>query len=753
MKRALAVIACAVLAPLCTGGAPALGDVFGPISLVSQGSVPGASFVQQANSANDVAVSANGRYVAFDGSFAGHSGVFRRDLLSGEVASVAEGNAALPSISADGRYVSFTTTARLDAENDHNAAPDVYVRDMDRPSFQACPEGWEESESAREECAFTLASAVNGSAVGLSYAYGTEPTEATTLGSVAAGRSALSADGRVVAFETTAASNLANPGRSGAPGVIEAALTPAPQVAVRYLDTQTTLLVSVRDDPATGGPALNQAGQPEPTPDSAEGQYGAVFPSGEHIPGFPSAYEGASLSADGSTVAWMGQQISEQAPVMRGSDLADEPKYTEPLWRRIGGGESASTRRVTGGSDPTSPQCEASGETQVSSPPSLSDPCQGPFDPTSHVNENGVWEDGTSADYLPRLSANGTIVAFLATAREIASGEELSAAGSSDDLYVVDMSGGLTRLAATRRLTELAGGSTQNEARTGPIADLDVSPDGSQVAFSSVRTIFPLGAPAYVSAPAAAAKAVELYDVDLQDDTLTRVTQGFEGQPSEFLEGTTSTTGSPSFDESGDLLAFASNSDNLVYGDGNKNSDAFVVSRRVFSSSPVASEISSAPANPAFAPAWKLEATALSRRDGTILLEVLVPGAGSLHAGAVGAVRVRVTVRAGRHAARNVRSRRAKRVRTVVETRTVSSALEHPLAATLVAVPLALAKPYGALASARGGLSANVTLSFSAGGHPPLRVSIPVTFVRTTPTPARKHTKRSKRHAVRKRRR
>ena len=150
MKRALAVIACAVLAPLCTGGAPALGDVFGPISLVSQGSVPGASFVQQANSANDVAVSANGRYVAFDGSFAGHSGVFRRDLLSGEVASVAEGDAALPSISADGRYVSFTTTARLDAENDHNAAPDVYVRDMDRPSFQACPEGWEESESARK---------------------------------------------------------------------------------------------------------------------------------------------------------------------------------------------------------------------------------------------------------------------------------------------------------------------------------------------------------------------------------------------------------------------------------------------------------------------------------------------------------------------------------------------------------------------------------------------------------------------------
>ena len=132
-------------------------------------------------------------------------------------------------------------------------------------------------------------------------------------------------------------------------------------------------------------------------------EYGAVFPSGEHIPGFPSAYEGASLSADGSTVAWMGQQISEQAPVMPGSDLADEPKYTEPLWRRIGGGESASTRRVTGGSDPTSPQCEASGETQVPAPPSLSDPCQGPFDtrPSQRERKRGYGRTAT----LSRLPA------------------------------------------------------------------------------------------------------------------------------------------------------------------------------------------------------------------------------------------------------------------------------------------------------------------------------------------------------------
>ena len=43
---------------------------------------------------------------------------------------------------------------------------------------------------------------------------------------------------------------------------------------------------------------------------------------------------GASISADGSTVAWMGQDIGQQARAARRKKPAS-PDYTEPLWRRI----------------------------------------------------------------------------------------------------------------------------------------------------------------------------------------------------------------------------------------------------------------------------------------------------------------------------------------------------------------------------------------------------------------------------------
>ena len=135
--------------------------MFGPIELVSTGALPGAGFAQQADFANARSISGNGRYVAFDGSFAGSHGRVSPRSADRRVATVAEGDATLPSISAEGRFVSFTTTARLDPVDDTNESPDVYVRDMDNPSDAPCEAG----ESA-PPCAFTLASAVNGSAVG-----------------------------------------------------------------------------------------------------------------------------------------------------------------------------------------------------------------------------------------------------------------------------------------------------------------------------------------------------------------------------------------------------------------------------------------------------------------------------------------------------------------------------------------------------------------------------------------------------------
>ena len=105
---------------------------------------------------------------------------------------------------------------------------------------------------------------------------------------------------------------------------------------------------------------------------------GAVFPGGDSPPAFPSRgqYAGAALSADGNAVAWMADSVGQQAPTLAHENL--EGEYDEALWREIGESGDGPTRRVTGGSDPLSPACQASGESVLPSVESLGDPCQGP---------------------------------------------------------------------------------------------------------------------------------------------------------------------------------------------------------------------------------------------------------------------------------------------------------------------------------------------------------------------------------------
>jgi hypothetical protein len=714
--RRLCFLALLIAAPvLLFVSAPAGADVFGPISLVSE------SPFQQAEYARDAAISGNGRYVAFDGSYGGVTGVWRRDLQTGVVDPVAVGGTAqLPSISESGRYVSFTTTAALSG-GDHNEGPDVYVRDM--------------SVDIAWPGAFTLASAVNGSAEGLSYQASSEPTR---YGALASGRSALSADGRKVVFVTSAVSNLAHP---------ETVDTPAMQVAVRDLDSGATQLVSVVQPVPEGAP-------PEPVSSrESEHTVGAVYTPGGSPPPFlaTTAYGeplpvGASISADGSTVAWLAQNIALQAPVLAAETLGSA--YTEPLWRRIADGPRAVTRRVTGGSDPSNPACAASGEGAVSqSTPSVSDPCQGPFATFTNSSAHGTWGGGTG-DPVPRLSADGYAVAFLANAPLVASGAGFGRAEGNSDIYVADMHGGLTREQALRQLTELASGQGTDLATNAPIVDLGISADASKVAFTTMRTVFPLGAPAYVSAPAAVPGMVELFDVDLADETLTRVTRGFEGGPSEHphkakpagedpYNHAADGALSPSFSSSGNTLAFASTAANLVYGDGNTpplghedntfdGSDAFVVSRVLFPSVSTEAYVSGAPPAPAITPAWRIGATALSRADGTVQLTVLVPGAGRLSAGARGAVRVRVAV--AKHSRRASRRRRS---RTTVATRTLATRAAGAGGAGIVVLTLKLSSHYASLAARSVALSATVNLLFSAPGHPTLRESLNVSFHRT----------------------
>ena len=754
--RRLALSQLCTVALVLTVCAGARADVFGPISLVSDNAL------EQADYAHDPAVSGNGEYVAFDGYFEGLTGVWRRDLRSGEVEPVAVGepdtpggSAELPSISENGQYISFTTTAELSPKNDTNDGPDVYVRDMDVPESQFCAE--EESLRPAQPCAFTLASAVSESTLGLSYEYGSilgaaggedREYEESHYGAMASGRSALSASGEEVVFVTTAPSDL------------DGASTPRLEVAVRYLDTGKTELVSVEYDPTTGTPEPG----PEPVP-LREGA-GAVYHTGSFE--LPQPYKltaavPASISADGSTVAWLGQNISEQAPTLSAETLT--PQYAEPLWRRIVDGAQAPTRRVTGGSDPTNTACVASGESALPTTPTLSDPCQGPFVTNGNY---GVWTHASAVESpVPRLSANGNTVAFIAQAPLVSLGSDFGAEreNRNGDLYVTNMEEGLSRVQALTPLTELASGNQSVLATNAPIVDFDISPDGTEVAFTTMRTQFPLGSPAYVDAPAASPGMAELFDADLDDDTLTRVTHGYDGGPSEaphaeltskedqyFEAGSSNGSDgalSPSFSNSGDVLAFSSTASNLVYGDGNTpplsgplesdGSDVFTVRRETFPDDPGPQLISPAPAQPTLTSPWRLAITAHSLPDGAVRLNVEIPGAGTLHALASGAVRVR----SARTASRGARSAHHKaastHARTTVVTRDIATPVSAASPAGFATLTLTLTKAYKSLAERPGGMQATASLTFLAPGHPPLHESLTVTFVRKPPAPRRVH--------------
>jgi hypothetical protein len=445
----------------------------------------------------------------------------------------------------------------------------------------------------------------------------------------------------------------------------------------------------------------------------------------------------------------MAQQLGSQVATLPGETIP--PEWAEPLWRRIADGETAPTRRVTGGSDPEAPGCAASGEQRLPDNPVAGDPCQGPFavQRTIEQGAGGVFAGEESSNDVPQLSGDGYTVAFLATAPPVALGAGAGGAGRQPDLYIADMHAGLTRTQATRPLTELASSSEESLRTNAPITDLAISPDGMQVAFTTDRTVFPLGSPSFVSAPAAAAGMNEVYDVNLGNDTLTRVTRGYEGGASEHPHEN-ATAGvedpyfsnfgpgdgalSPSLSADGLTLAFSSTASNLVFGDNNTprslqrgavdGADAFAVPRITFTSQRAEQSISPAPPNPTPGSPWRIAVTASSLPDGRVRLFVSIPGPGTLRAEAS----VNVAVR--RRGARRVSTPR----RTVALARLASAAPEPGYAT----IQMSLNGRYRGLEARRGGLPAVISVTFSAPKHPTLRLRLDANFIRRAARGARR---------------
>ena len=247
--------------------------------------------------------------MAFVGRFAGVPGIWRRDLLTGTVEQVAPGESTMPSISANGRYVSFTTNERLVPE-DINEAPDVYRRDM---------------EPGAGEPDYTLVSAVNGSEEGAAYTYTgqgfTQQQRETDFGALAGARSAMSADGNYIAFITTAQSNLLGGSEP----------TPTGEVFVRDVATRETRLVSAEYEPGVGW----AAGRPVQPSLSESGStiYGAVFPGGVETPTFGTA---PSSYPEDHQAKWLGASISANGEV---------GELDRPAARRAGAAAGAGTGR------------------------------------------------------------------------------------------------------------------------------------------------------------------------------------------------------------------------------------------------------------------------------------------------------------------------------------------------------------------------------------------------------------------------
>jgi Tol biopolymer transport system component len=551
---------CQLLAALLAGfalAAPITAQAeLGPIRLVSKSST------EQAAEALAPVLSADGRYLAFQGVIGGIKGIFREDLQSGELTPVVGGSAYLeapgtdaadPSISAAGRFVSFTTRASLDPIGDPEAGTsDVYLADL--------------GSGAAE---YTLASSEAG------------PSQALPGGSSASGRVALSADGRRVVF------------------------IHAGQVYVRDLATQETALVSVARDRASGAV---EPGVPVPG--------GAVLEK----PQLP-LLRGAAISGDGSTVAWLGTDLPDQVPMDSGEAAALDQldagsfPYVEPLWRRIDDGPEAPTRRVVG------PMPALQSKNQELDPGSTG------------------WLGPPGIQGVPQLSADGRTLALIGNPSE------------ATNVFVARMGPG-TGPAALTQLTEEVPVRPSEPEKTinqepyvplnGHVYDLAISPDGGRIAFVTARQRFPLSPPNLVTPLPSSLGLVEVYLIDLERESLRRVTHGADGLGEPSLAPFGSGQGgagaaSPSLAADGRLLAFSSTASNLVEGDGNEAADAFLVEDADTASAGGSSSISSPPPTPRVKKKNRLLATAASLPDGDVRLTVTAPRAGLLRANAGGA--------------------------------------------------------------------------------------------------------------------
>lgn len=590
-------------------------------------------------------ISADGRYVVFTTSaetLLGRpgleteryfSGVVRKDTVTGEIEPVAPpqrqrradgepvgtgtpGGAA--GISADGRYVLFSTTARLSADDTSGISPDVYLRDMGQPVGAAT--------------AYELVSARDGATTGADYA---DPT----AGSVAGSAFSLSGDGRRAVFVTLGASDL--PAQN-------VASTPRWQVWLRDLDSRTTRLVSreVADTSLAGVPA-------EPPASSAVGATEPV----------------AAISADGGTVVWTAGEAQRQAPTLSGEgSLGATPSL---LWRRVDA-LTGPARRVAGAVDLDDPACDPATVYVPGTQPS--GPCYGPFVLSEGRNQQAI---GSSLDF-GGISADGRRVLFVSSAGRRPFSESAHRPGTA---YVADMTPGLPRKLGI----SVAWSFPTDVVGRYQIVSGRLAADGRHAVFASRDNRFD-GLQGLGGFPTGELLTNNVFAVDFDARTVERATTGFDGSDYTLGFGTVVQPGPLSVSADASAVAFSAEDGNLFVGDANGVADVLVARKVAPAVGRAARELPTPPtsgADPVRATRplpsrylTTLGPVTVSKRTGTATVRVSLPAAGRVVGIAVGTssrrvrqsgkqrtIRTKVTV--GRQS-RTVKAARAVTVRIKV---------------------------------------------------------------------------------------
>jgi hypothetical protein len=267
------------------------------------------------------------------------------------------------------------------------------------------------------------------------------------------------------------------------------------------------------------------------------------------------------------------------------------------------------------------------------------------------------------------------------------------------DLFLTHMNPGLTRKQSTTELTR--DGATPDVRTSPPIQGVAMSADGRYLVIATNRVNFILPTLAPIATLRSQPDDTELYEIDLQQLTLDRVSTSLSGGDTDGDAGAR-----PTVNADGSLVAFTSGASNLFFGDANRLPDAFVATRAVqrASNAPPPGANTQPPGfDLSTPPAKHVTAKATSRTDGSVRLAITTPGSGTLS--------VAVTMRSHGHSVG------------------VAKVAPKPVRKGTTTVTLRLSTAYARLLK-NGSVHASARITYQPGAGLALHRTVTITFKR-----------------------